>query len=296
MRNKAEKDSKGTGTGRLGDGLKPPLRVSLFQLTSVDDMALNEERIFFGLRKLAERGGARLVVLPENSLFMRLDRNAKLQAPRLQDPVFLRLTEFCRIHACDILLTTALLEENGQTVNATIRLRSDQSPEVVYRKIHLFDVNVLGVQQTRESDELTAGTEPKIIDIDDWKVGLSICYDLRFSELFLSYAKHQVDILMVPSAFLVPTGRAHWEVLLRARAIESQAYVLAPAQGGSHQNSRGDLRKTWGHTMIVDPWGVVLSQAKNEGEESPQIIESSLDPSLISSVRNQIPMKSHRRL
>jgi nitrilase len=129
------------------------------------------------------------------------------------------------------------------------------------------------------------------MELKGWKIGLSICYDLRFSELFLTYAKQAVDLILVPSAFLVPTGRAHWHVLLRARAIEAQAYVLAAAQGGKHISGKAQ-RETFGHTLAVGPWGEVISEL----EEAPGHIIIELRPESITKVREQIPMDGHRRL
>ena len=134
------------------------------------------------------------------------------------------------------------------------------------------------------------GSKTKIIELDGWKIGLSICYDLRFAELFLAYRQAGVDLILIPSAFTVPTGRAHWEILLRARAIESQCYVAAAAQAGDHEGARS----TYGHSMIIGPWGQILSQRTTE--DQPRILGVRLDRSEIEKVRQQIPMASHVRL
>lgn len=270
-----------------------PLTVALFQLTSIDDSAINEAEIFSRLEEVRSLGGASLMVLPENSLYLRLDRQASVKGLELTDPVLARLSTYCRQHHCEILMTTPL-RENGRLVNATLRLRGEATAEVVYRKIHLFDVDVEGAPPVRESDEFVPGTTPAMIEVAGWKVGLSICYDLRFAELYHRYGKAQVDLIAVPAAFLVPTGRAHWEILLRARAIENQAYVLAPAQGGTHRSKSGASRETWGHSMIVGPWGEILAEAKSENP--PRVLRMTLNPTQIETVRRQIPQAGHRRL
>lgn len=261
-------------------------------------------------------GGARLVIFPENSLYFRLNQQEPIKAVSLEDPFFAQLTQYCAQFHCDVLLTTALkeAEANGginkkgklgdsrssgeRPTNGTIWFRGDRTPEVVYRKIHLFDVDVVGSPPIRESAEFRAGDVPKIITIDGRKIGLSICFDLRFSELFLIYAQQDVDMIVVPSAFLVPTGRAHWEVLLRARAIESQAYVLAPAQGGVHTNGAGNSRETWGHSLAIDPWGSVLGEIELDKQTSAgfQVLMVNVDGNKVESVRRQIPIRACRKL
>lgn len=281
------------------------LSVALIQLTSIDNPSQNEREIFNKLDELSDRGGARLIVFPENALFMRLSGNSRIVAHSMTDPIFTRLENYCRDHQCEILLTTPIVEEmassspQARVCNATVWVSGNRSPELVYKKIHLFDVDIPGAPSVRESSEFEGGSQPRILDIDGWKIGLSICYDVRFSELFLYYAKESVDIILVPSAFLVPTGRAHWEVLLRARAIECQSYILAPGQGGVHKNEvTEDTRETWGHSLIVDPWGTVLAQLDKEdsSSKSEKIIRADLDPAKIVDFRRRMPMSLHRRI
>jgi predicted amidohydrolase len=141
----------------------------------------------------------------------------------------------------------------------------------------------------KESSSITAGDSPSTVDIsEDWKVGLSICYDLRFPELYRNYSEQGCNIMTVPAAFTVPTGKAHWETLLRARAIENQSYVLAAGQTGKHQ----DGRQTYGHSMIIDPWGKVLAQAEAE----VGLIVTELSLAKINDIRTRIPALKHRRL
>ena len=159
-----------------------------------------------------------------------------------------------------------------------------------YDKIHLFRYDN-GRESYDESAVLSAGDTPVVFDCHsrstglDWRVGMSVCYDLRFAELYRALA---ADVLLVPAAFTHTTGQAHWEVLLRARAIENQAYVIASAQGGVHQNGR----RTWGHTMIIDPWGEVMAmQSTGSG-----VVLADLDRERLDSVRLQLPALQHRKL
>jgi nitrilase len=154
-----------------------------------------------------------------------------------------------------------------------------------YDKIHLFGFQ-RGAERFDESATIEAGRTPVVIDIEGWRVGLSVCYDLRFPEYYRALGA--VDLIVVPSAFTYVTGEAHWEVLLRARAIENQCWVLAPAQGGTHENGR----RTWGHTMLVDPWGeVVASRPEGEG-----IVAGELSAARIAEVRAQLPALAHRTM
>ncbi len=195
-------------------------------------------------------------------------------------------------------------EPKSEVFNGSILVEPSGVIRVVYRKIHLFDVDVAG-RVVRESDSFCAGSEPAILDIKGWRVGMTICYDLRFAEMFVNYHKQNVDLILVPSAFLVPTGRSHWQVLLRARAIETQSFVAAPAQVGVHRSQlQPDLpeRQTWGESLIVNPWGEILA-ASSSFDEPLSSIPSPLKPLLleldraqIQKTRSQIPMLSHRRL
>jgi deaminated glutathione amidase len=157
-----------------------------------------------------------------------------------------------------------------------------------YRKVHLFDVNVPGQVTDTESSVILPGQELVLAGLPEFKVGLTICFDLRFPELYRQLAVAGAEVLVVPAAFARATGRAHWEILLRARAIENHAYVLAAAQFG--QDSAGHWRH--GHSMIVDPWGSILAQAAEEGEE---VLVADVDPHLVARRRQQIPVLQMRR-
>ena len=161
-----------------------------------------------------------------------------------------------------------------------------------YDKIHLFQFDN-GRERYVESAVIQAGYQPSVFDItarsgEVWRIGLSVCYDLRFPELYRTLSAQGADLLLVPSAFTYTTGQAHWETLLRARAIENLAYVLAPAQGGKHENGR----RTWGHSMLIDPWGQVLGLQA----EGAAVVLGELERSQLERVRQQLPALSHRVL
>lgn len=269
--------------------MKDSLKVAVCQMTSVDDVARNCDQI---LKLLENANGAELVIFPENALYLRINKDSSMPGLNLGSECFSNLKESALKMKTTILVGSApMLEESGRISNATV-LITPSSVEVVYRKIHLFDVDVAGSPSVRESDSFQHGSETNVLEIAGWKLGLSICYDLRFSELYARYAKLNVDAILVPSAFLVPTGMAHWHVLLRARAIESQAYVIAPAQAGEHKSETGS-RKTFGHSLVVDPWGEVICDIAETG---PKVEICELKRERLDWVRRQIPQAGHRRL
>lgn len=271
------------------------LDVAALQMTSVDDVSKNVSMIMGLLASLEVGDRPDLVCLPENSLYLRLKEGASIPSLSLDDKRLLPLCDWARRHGSTIHLGSIPRAENGRLYNSSVLIGPDGVPRDVYRKIHLFDVDVVGHKPVRESDAFSAGTTPSIIDVCGWKIGLTICYDLRFAELFLDYARAGVDLILIPSAFLVPTGKAHWEILTRARAIESQAYVVAAAQGGIHSDEAGHSRATYGHSMIVDPWGEVV-EALPDDFGSRRVLRAKLSKLRIAQVRAQIPMSSHRRL
>lgn len=262
-------------------------RLAVAQMTSTDNLAANVVAIEAAYAKAATED-AQLVVFPENSLFFRIQSGSNLEGPGQDD--FAQLQRAVDIGKTAMMLTTAVPTQTGKARNSTILFRPGTFPEMVYSKIHLFDVDVPGAPPVRESDHFESGGPPKLIEIGGWFFGLSICYDLRFPELYLKYAQ-KADVILVPSAFLVPTGEAHWHTLLRARAIENQCYVAAPAQSGEHR-SGNQARRTYGHSLVVDPWGRVLAELSS----SPEVKLVTLEKDVIAQVRRQIPMSDHRRL
>ena len=235
----------------------------------------------------------KLIVFPENSLFFRVNSAIGLAAVEIQSGTCEKLQEAAKVTGINLHLTTALKDADGKIYNGSMLIEETGVVKIVYRKVHLFDIALTGQRPIRESDVFTGGSLPSTFMIGEIKFGSSVCYDIRFSELYANYAKAEVDVILVPSAFLVKTGQAHWEVLLRARAIESQCYVLAPAQAGIHKSrSTDDQRETYGNTIAIDPWGKILQVI----EENVGLIYIDISTDLIKNVRQQIPMKSHRKL
>jgi predicted amidohydrolase len=178
--------------------------------------------------------------------------------------------------------------DDGRFANRSVLFRPDGEIAATYDKIHLFDATLPGVKQYRESDTYAGGDRAVVADAAGLKLGLTICYDVRFPALHRALAEAGAEVLAVPAAFTVPTGEAHWDVLLRARAIETGCYVVAAAQAGQHQNGRA----TWGHSMIVDPWGKILGQLGGEGEG---VLVADIDPEAVAEARGRVPALANAR-
>jgi nitrilase len=267
------------------------MRVACLQLNSQDDVD-NNLAIVGRLLKEAANQFVSLVVLPEMFAFMHPDQERKDHFANevVHQIVLPFLADQARRHQLTIVGGSLLLTGKDQRLrNCCPVFSPDGNLIATYDKIHLFDSD-LSDRSYRESEQVSAGTAPQMITAGEWRIGLSICYDLRFPELFRHYASHGTDILTVPSAFAVPTGAAHWEVLLRARAIENQTYLLAPAQIGTHPGGR----KTYGHSMIIDPWGILVAQAQNDSMEG-ELIMADLSRERLDTVRQQLPVLQHRR-
>lgn len=269
--------------------MKQNLKVALLQMTSVDDIETNVDQIL-NLLKSIENQKVQIAFLPENCLYMRLQEGAMIPAIDLNHPMIQKLQTWVDLQNCGLHLGSVPVMQNEKLGNATVWLEPQKKPRVSYTKIHLFDIELLGQKPIRESDVFSHGEGGSILNFQDWKIGQSICYDVRFSELYNAYARSGVDIIVVPAAFLVKTGEAHWEILLRARAIESQCFVIASAQSGQHTSARGQ-RSTYGHSLMIGPWGEKLVEIPS----GPGVQVLDLDPQLIERVRSQIPMKNHRR-
>lgn len=269
--------------------MKQKLKVALLQMTSVDDVKKNVDQI---LKLLSSLDGQKVQIafLPENCLYMRIQDGSVIPSLDLSLPIFQKLQSWVDEQNCRLHLGSVPVMWNRKLTNATVLIEPSEKPQVIYKKIHLFDIELQGQKPIRESDVFSHGDEPSILNFQNWKIGQTICYDLRFSELFNYYAYKCADIIAVPSSFLVKTGEAHWEVLLRARAIESQCFIIASAQSGQHISSNGQ-RSTYGHSLIVSPWGEKLVEIPSG--VGIQVLD--LDPDMIELVRKQIPMKNHRR-
>lgn len=272
---------------------KTELGVAVCQMNSVDDIEANFQQIQKLLKDVPDDGSYDLACFPENSVYMRLKEGEKVAGVELQDPVFSKLAQLAKSKKIHLHLGSLPLRHNGHLSNASVLISPSGDVRTSYQKIHLFDIELEGQLPVRESDVFKHGDQPQILQIQDWHIGQTICYDLRFSELFSWYAQHSVELILVPSAFLVPTGKVHWDILLRARAIESQAYIVASAQAGVHTGKNGGSRETYGHSLVVDPWGQVIAQGTSSG---PQTLLVKIDLKRVQAVRKQIPMRNHRRL
>ncbi len=273
------------------------MRIAAVQMVSTPDVARNLD----AARRLVAQAagdGAGLVALPEYFCLLgrhERDKLALSEAPG-DGPIQSALSQMARDNGVWLIGGTLPMRIEGDTDharNACCVYAPDGALAARYDKIHLFSFKT-GTEDHDESRVLEAGGEPVAFDAalagdaGAFRVGLSVCYDVRFPELYRALsAASPCDLLSVPAAFTYPTGEAHWELLLRARAVENQAYVIAPAQGGRHENGR----RTWGHTMIIDPWGDVLG-CLPEGEG---FVSAEFDRSRIADVRRRLPALTHRR-
>lgn len=262
-------------------------------MTSTDDVSQNLD-IILKLLEETEEAETQFISFPENSLYLRVDMDAgEKYALELEDDALRQLSEYCRSHKVCVHLGSIPLLINGKIHNCSVLIDDQGKRHADYSKMHLFDIFLKDKKPILESDYYQKGEKPEIFEWQGFRFGLSICYDLRFSELFNYYARKEVDVLLIPAAFLPTTGKAHWEVLLRARAIENQAYVLAAAQAGEHVSTKTDSRRSsYGNSLVVDPWGEVLCHVKEEGSN---VVFAQLEKSRIQHVREQVPMKNHRR-
>ncbi len=272
------------------------MKIAAVQMVSGPDWAANRDTAE-QLVATAAAAGAGLVVLPEYFCLMGLrdsDKLALAEAPG-NGPIQHFLSDVAREHGVWLVGGTLPVKagEPDHVLNRSIVFAPDGREVAHYDKIHLFAFDS-GRESYDEGRTLLAGSEPMALQLgpapsgERLRVGLSICYDLRFPELYRALMTPPCDLLVVPAAFTHTTGRAHWELLARARAVENQCYVLAAAQGGQHANGR----RTWGHSMVVDPWGEVLA-VREEGEG---FVIAELDPARLVQVRTQLPALAHRRL
>ncbi|HEX6738323.1 MAG TPA: carbon-nitrogen hydrolase family protein [Vicinamibacteria bacterium] len=266
---------------------------AVVQMTSSADVERNlaaAERLI----DQAARRGAALVALPENFAYLRSEGEPVPEAQDLGDegasPWVQRLAAQARRLQITLLLGSLPEKVPGEArvYNTSVLLGPDGRRLARYRKIHLFDIDVPGLEHLKESRAVLPGSEVVVAETPGGPLGLSICYDLRFPELYRRLTRQGARVLAVPSAFTDRTGKDHWEVLLRARAVENLAYVLAPAQVGSH----GRGRASHGHAMIVDPWGAILAQvADGEG-----VAVADLDFDRQDRLRRELPALAHARL
>ncbi|MBL8531089.1 MAG: carbon-nitrogen hydrolase family protein [Hyphomonadaceae bacterium] len=261
------------------------LRVAAVQLRSGVEPAANRAAAIPLLREAAA-AGARLIATPECTTLLDRDKARMLTnvAPEKDDPEIGAWGRLAQELGVWLLLGSgSVAAGNGKVFNRSFLFSDTGKIAARYDKINLFDVELGGGESYRESATFEGGAKAVLAEGPmGAKIGLSICYDLRFAPLYNAYAQAGAEIITVPAAFTVPTGQAHWETLLRARAIESLCYVIAPAQGGVHE----DGRSTYGHSMIIDPWGKVLAQLDHD---APGFIVADLDLDAVGAARGKIP-------
>jgi len=259
------------------------MQVSCIQMCSGHDIESNLSKVENFLKEVAEKG-SKLVLLPETFSFIAQDSQEKIKNAEKTHVILEFLSQQAKQYQLWIIAGSTLCpaEHGDKLYNRCPIFAPDGTQHSSYDKMHLFDAD-LGTESWQESESIEAGREPVSVTIDsDWKAGISICYDLRFPELYRHYSAQGCNILTVAAAFTVPTGKAHWETLLRARAIENQCYVLASAQYGKHRDSR----ETYGHSMMIDPWGTIIAELP-DGEG---IITAELDLSYLQHIRAALPV------
>jgi predicted amidohydrolase len=265
-------------------------RAACVQLRSGEDAAENI-RAASALIREAAHGGALFIATPENTTLMAADGGAKLAASfdEAHDPAipaFAALAQELGVHL--LIGSMAIVVGGGKTANRSYLFGPDGSVTARYSKIHLFDVTLANGEHYAESDTVAGGGEAVVAPTRWGGIALTICYDIRFPHLYRALAQKGAFAFTVPAAFTVPTGEAHWHVLLRARAIENGAFVIAPAQGGTHANGR----KTYGHSLIIGPWGEVLAEAGTD----PGVIYADIDPDASAAARTRLPNRHHGRV
>ena len=261
------------------------------QLTSTSDSASSMASAEELIRRAAGYGAA-LIVTPENTNYLGPhDRKVRIAEP-LTGPTMTRFSSLARELSIHLVIGSfnERSEEPDRCYNTSVTLAPDGSILATYRKIHLFDVDCEPEVRFQESATTKPGATPSIAESSLGTLGMSICYDLRFPELYRHYRELGASILTVPSAFTLTTGKDHWHPLVRARAIETQCYVIAAGQCGQHDD--GGLRESYGHSMIVDPWGHILAMAP----DGPGLALAEIDPSVVARIRKSMPIADHRRL
>jgi len=269
-------------------------KAACVQLRSSGDVAENIRSTSALVRDAAGQG-ARFIATPENTNIMAQDNRAKLAATFAEghDPSLPAFSALARELKVWLLIGSLHIKvSDTKTANRSFLFTPDGTVRARYDKIHLFDSTVAAGESYRESSQVEGGHDAVLADTEFGPIGMTVCYDLRFPKLYRRLAhpsngRKGAFAFTIPSSFTVPTGEAHWHVLMRARAIENGAFVIAPAQGGLHDNGR----KTYGHSLIVGPWGDVLAEAGTE----PCVIVAEIDPQLSAAAREKVPSLQHDR-
>jgi predicted amidohydrolase len=266
------------------------LRVGLLQLRTPADQAAALAQAEPLVREAAANG-ARLIATPEGTNILQRDKTRlfSAMAPQESDVAVIGLRRLADELGVWLLIGSALVRrDDGKCANRAILVRPDGSIAATYDKLHMFDVDLPTGERHRESNSYEPGDRAVVAEAAGAKLGLTICYDLRFPALYRALALAGAEVMTIPAAFTRPTGAAHWEVLMRARAIETGAFVIAPAQGGTHE----DGRATWGHSMVVAPWGEVIALADHD---EPCALMADLDLAEVAKARAAIPALANAR-
>jgi predicted amidohydrolase len=272
------------------------VRVGLVQLNGCDDPRANLAQTEALLREAAA-GGARFALTPEVTNFVSFsrDRQDALLTTEAEDPTLARLRALAAELGVWVLIGSLALksgEGDGRLVNRSLLLDAAGEIRARYDKIHMFDVDIGEGERYRESARYRPGARAVLAETPWGGLGMTICYDMRFPALYRALAEAGAVILTAPSAFTVPTGRAHWETLLRARAIETGCFMLAPAQCGENRAAEGERgRSTWGHSLAVAPWGEVLA----DGGDAPGVTFADLDLAAVAEARRRVPALNNAR-
>lgn len=266
------------------------MRVAALQMNSGTEPGPNLDQ----LERLATDAagqGATYLLSPEVSIVFAENREGlkSVAGPWDGNPAITRVGALARRLGVSLHLgSLAVALPDGRFANRSVLFRPDGTIAATYDKIHLFDATLPGLRQYRESETYAGGDSAVVTDAPGFRLGMTICYDVRFPALHRALAEAGAEVLSVPAAFTVPTGEAHWEVLLRARAIETGSWVIAAAQAGQHQNGRS----TWGHSMIVDPWGRIVTQLGGDG---PGIGIAEIDLNAVAEARGKVPALDNAR-
>lgn len=266
------------------------MKIAAIQMRSGLDPAANLAALEPMLAEAAA-AGAEYVLTPEVTMIFPESREqlTSVAAPFEGHPQLARIGELAREHGMHVHIgSLAVPLPDGRFANRSVLFGPDGAIAATYDKIHLFDADIAGLNAYRESATYAGGEAAVIAPLGGFTLGMSICYDMRFPKLYNALANAGANLIAVPAAFTVPTGQAHWHVLLRARAIETGSYVIAAAQGGQHPNGRA----TYGHSLVIDPWGRIIAELDHD---EPGVLMAEIKPELVVEARDRIPALANAR-
>ncbi|MDB5492926.1 MAG: amidohydrolase [Phenylobacterium sp.] len=266
------------------------MKVGLIQTRTPADQTAALDHVLPLVRQAAAEG-ATFIATPEGSNILQKDRAKLFPALKSleEDPFVQGMRAAAKALSVWILIGSALVKrEDGKCANRAVLIDPQGAITATYDKLHMFDVDLPTGEVARESESYEPGDRAVTADAGEAKLGLTICYDLRFPALYRALALAGAEVMTIPAAFTRPTGAAHWEILMRARAIETGAFVLAPAQGGFHEDGRG----TWGHSIVVGPWGEVIASLDHD---EPGVLIADLDLTAAAKARKAIPALANAR-